>query len=64
MTKRGVLNNDTYEKLKPMGSAPSVMYGLSKVHKTIADRKPKQRPIPSAINTPAYKLSKYLVKIL
>ena len=43
MTKRSVLNNDTYEKLKPMGSAPSVMYGLSKVHKTIVDRKPKQR---------------------
>ena len=64
MTKRGVLNNDTYEKLKPTGSAPSVMYGLSKVHKTIVDRKPKQRPILSAINTPTYKLSKYLVKIL
>ena len=64
MTKRGVLNNDTYEKIKPMGSAPSVLYGLSKVHKTSVDKKPKQRPILSAINTPTYKLSKYLVKIL
>ena len=40
------------------------MYGLSNVHKNIADKKPEQRPILSANNTPTYKLSKYLAKIL
>ena len=40
------------------------VYGLSKVHQTVIDNKPKQRPILSAFNTPTYKLSKFLVKIL
>ena len=34
------------------------------MHKPVVDNKPKQRPILSAINTPTYQLSKYLVKIL
>ena len=64
LSKKGVLSEDDYARLSPCGSKPSVLYGLSKVHKTVIDNKPKQRPILSAINTPTYKLSKFLVKIL
>ena len=40
------------------------MYGLPKVHKTVINNTHKFRPILSAINTPVYKLAKYLVPIL
>ena len=40
------------------------MYGLCKVHKDIIDNCPPFRPILSAINTPTYKLAKFLVPIL
>ena len=40
------------------------IYGLSKVHKDIIDNYPPFRNILSAINTPTYKLSKFLGPIL
>ena len=40
------------------------MYELFKVHKDIVDNCPAFRPILSAINTPTYKLAKFLVPIL
>ena len=40
------------------------MYGLCKVHKDIIDNCPPFRPVLSAINTPTYKLAKFLVRIL
>ena len=40
------------------------MYRLCKVHKDIVDNCPPFRPILSAINTPTYKLTKFLVPIL
>ena len=40
------------------------MYGLCKVHKDIIDNCPPFQPILSAINTPTYKLAKFLVPIL
>ena len=40
------------------------MYGLCKVRKDIVDNCPPFRPILSAINTPTYKLAKFLVPIL
>ena len=40
------------------------MYGLCKVHKDIIDNCPPFRPILSTINTPTYKLAKFLVPIL
>ena len=39
------------------------MYGLCKVHKDIIDNFPPFRPILSTINTPTYKLAKFLVPI-
>ena len=40
------------------------IYGLSKVHKDIIDNYPPFRHILSAINTPTYKLSKFLRPVL
>ena len=40
------------------------MYGLCKVHKDIIENWPPLRPTLSAINTPNYKLAKFLVPIL
>ena len=61
---KGALSDKDYAKLSPCGSSPSILYGLSKVHKDVVDNSPKLRPILSAINTPTYNLSKYLAKIL
>ena len=41
-----------------------MLYGQPKVHKTVINNIPQFRPILSAINTPVYKLAKYLVPIL
>ena len=53
-----------WRSLKPVGTRPGIMYGLCKVHKDIIDNCPPFRPILSAINTPTYKLAKFLVPIL
>lgn len=53
-----------YNKLNPTGTQPSVLYGLSKVHKPAINNIPKLRPILSAINSPTYKLSQYMNKLL
>ena len=58
------MTKQQYERLCPCGPSPGVMYGLSKVHKQLVDGFPKLRPILSAINTPTYKLAKFLVNIM
>ena len=40
------------------------MYGSAKVHKFVTDGLPSFRPILSAINTPTYKLAKFLAPML
>ena len=47
------LSKDDYKFLRPCGSKPGVMYGLSKVHKgtTDNDNVPPFRPIFSAIRS-------------
>ena len=47
--------------IKTVGSRPSVLYSLSKVHKNIVDKCPPFRPILSAVGTPSYKMAKFLV---
>ena len=47
-----------------MGSSPGILYGLCNVHKVTQGDCPPFRPILSAIDTPAYKLAKYLFPIL
>ena len=57
----GALSVEQHKKLKTVGWRPCVLYGLCKVHKNIVDRCPPFRLIFSAIGTPLYKISKYLV---
>ena len=64
LKNNGSLTENTYEQLNPTGTQPSVMYGLSKIHKPAINNIPKLRPILSAIKSPTYKLSKYLNDIL
>ena len=61
-----VISDEVYKRLKPSGSQPGVLYGLCKVHKGVsADRSPPPfRPILSAINTPSYKIAKFLTPML
>ena len=55
---------EQYKDLSPSGSRPGIMYDSAKVHKIITDSLPSFRPILSAIGTPTYKLSKFLVPML
>ena len=52
--------------LKHRGTQPGVLYGLCKVHKGVGPDgdSPPFRPILSAINTPSYKIAKFLVPML
>ena len=45
-------------------SRPGVLYGQTKVQKPFINNFPSFRPILDAINTPAYKLAKFLVPVL
>ena len=58
------ITQQTYWKLDPIGCKPGVLYGLSKVHKTLVNGLPKMRPILSAIGTAGYNVSKFLLPIL
>ena len=66
--KKLVDSNSMYEEtrrhLKPVGTRPGIMYGSCKVHEKCVDGCPPFRPILSALQTPTYKLAKYLVPIL
>ena len=64
LKKENKISNEELEKISPIGSRPGILYGLPKVHKTVTNNIPKFRPILSAINTPTYKLAKFLVPIL
>ena len=64
LKNNGSMTESTYQRLNPTGSQPSVLYGLAKVHKPTVNNIPKLRPILSAINSPTYKLSKYLNSLL
>ena len=61
-----VITDTVFTQLKPSGSQPGVLYGLCKVHKGVsADGGPPPfRPILSAINTPSYKIAKFLTPLL
>ena len=58
------MTDKTRKSLKPVGTRPGVMYGSCKVHKASVENCPPFRPILSALNTPTYKLAKFLVPIL
>ena len=52
------------KSIKPVGTRPRAMYRLCKVHKQKVHGCPPFRPILSALQTPVYKLAKFLVPIL
>ena len=58
------VSEKTRKSLKPVGTRPGIMYGSCKLHKASVGNCPPFRPILSALNTPTYKLAKFLVPIL
>ena len=58
------MSEETQKHLKPVGTIPAIMHGSCKVHKKHVTGCPPFRPILSALQTPTYNLTKYLVPIL
>ena len=58
------MSQETRKHLKPVGIRPGIMYGSCKVHKKCVGACPPFRPTLSALQTPTYKLAKYLVPVL
>ena len=54
------LDKDTYERIRPVGTATPRMYGVPKLHKEGTPL----RPILSMINSPQHELAKWLADIL
>ena len=50
--------------MSPDGCRPGILYGQAKVHKAVINNCSSFRPILDAINSPSYKLTKFLVPIL
>ena len=61
---KGIIDKSTYKSIKSVGSRPGILYGLGKIHKETRNGIPPLRPIFSAIGTPTYKLTKFLLKFL
>ena len=64
LRNKGSLSEKLDNNIKPVGSQPGKIYGLCKVHKEIQKVVPPFRPIFSAINTPTFQLTKFLIPIL
>ena len=58
------MTEKTRKSLKSVGTRSGIMYGSCKVHKASVASGPPFRPILPALNTPTYKLVKFLVPIL
>ena len=64
LLKKKTISPEIYHDLFASGSSPGVLYGLPKTHKPKFADKHTFRPIFAAYNTPAYKISKFLVPYL
>ncbi|CAH8503985.1 unnamed protein product [Schistosoma curassoni] len=60
LLKKKMIDNSTYNDLKPRGSRLPHMYGLPKVHKHDVPL----RPILSMINSPYHKVARWLAEKL
>ena len=58
------ISEQLYKELYPRGSQPGIMYGLSKIYKSLINNFPKLHPILSAINTVTYRWAKFFVPLL
>ena len=56
-------SEETRRSLKLIGTKPGIMYRLCKIHNNVVVNCPPFQLISSAINTPTYKLAKFLVAI-
>lgn len=56
--------NEQYRHLSPLGSRSEIINGLAKVKKFVTDNVPSVPLSFSAISTPTYKLTKFLVPLL
>ena len=59
-----IIHKSNYKNIKPVGSRPDILYGLGKIHKETRNGMPPFRPILSAIGTPTYNLTQFLLKFL
>ena len=64
LKEKEIIDKCTYKSIKPIGSRPGTLYGSGKIHKETRNGLPPFRPILSAIDTPTYKLAKFLLKFL
>ena len=64
LQNEGKFSEKEYRLIYLMGSRPGILYGGPKVKKPVIINCPKSRPILSTIETPIYKLAKFLVPIL
>ena len=64
LKNKNVISEESYNKLRPVGSKPEKLCGSAKVHKPCKSRLPPFRLILSAIGTQTYKLAKFLVPVL
>ena len=58
------LTDILYKKISPVGCRPGILYGQAKIHKPVINNFPSYISILDSINTPSYKLPKFLVPIL
>ena len=56
----GTITEETYKNLFVTGSAPGIIYGLTKIHKANLPL----RPILAAYKTAMYKIAKFVVPLL
>ena len=65
LKKKGLLSEEIYHSVYPVGSVPARLYGLPKMHKLRpSDKIPPFRPILSSIGAYNYNLAKYLNSLL
>ena len=65
LKNKGLIDEETYRTVYPVGSVPSRLYGLPKMHKrSNAGEVPPFRPIVSSIGSYNYQLAKYLNTLL
>ena len=58
------LTDMLYKKISPVWRSPGILYGQAKVQKPVINNCPFSSPILDAINTPSYRLAKFLLPIL
>ena len=59
-----IVDKKFYDKLCPVGSHFAILYGLAQVHKKLINNCPPLKPILSAIGTPTYNITVFLVPIV